>query len=71
MRTTSSPTVQVVNGNVIKTNLRSTLKMSNKLSPKAKYAHVFNNITPGSLISMGQLCDEDCIAILTKFDVNI
>ena len=70
-RTTSGPTVQVANVNVIKPNLRATLKLSNKLSSKAQSAHVFNIITTGSLISMVQLFDDDCIAIFTKFDVKI
>ena len=25
----------------------------------------------GSLISIGQLCDDDCIAIFTKYDIQI
>ena len=70
-RTTSVPTVQVANGNIIKPNLQATLKMSNKLSSKAQSAHVFNSTTTGYLISMGQLFDDDCIAIFTKFDVKI
>ena len=69
MRTTSGLTVQVANSNIINPDLRDTLKMSNKLSPKAQSAHIFNYTTTGSLISMRQLCDDDCIAIFTKFDV--
>ena len=45
--------------------------MSNKLYSKAQSAYVFNNTTTGSLISMGQLCDDYCITIFTKFDVKI
>ena len=70
-RTTSSPTVQVVNGNIIKPDLRATLKMSNKLSSEAQSAHVFNDIATGSLIYMEQLFDDDCIAIFAKFDVKL
>ena len=67
--TTFSPTVQVASGNAIEPNLQAILKMSNKLSPKAQCPQVFNDITSGSLISTGQLCDDDCIAIFTTFDV--
>ena len=70
VRTASGPTVQVANSNVIKPDLRATLKMSNKLSPKAQSAHVFNNITTGYLISIGQLFDNVCIAIFTKFYIK-
>ena len=45
--------------------------MSNKLSSKKKSAHIFKNTIIGSLISMGQLCDDDCIDIFTKYDVKI
>ena len=45
--------------------------MSNKLFPKAQSANIFNDIITGYLISMGQLCDDDCIAIFTKFDKNV
>ena len=44
--------------------------MSNKISPKVQSAHVFNNLTTGSLVSVGKLYDDDCIAIFTKFDVK-
>ena len=71
VRTTCGPTVQEANSNVIKPDLQATLKMSNKLSPKAQSAHVFNNFTTGSLISMVKNCDGDCIAIFTKFDIKV
>ena len=60
----------MANGNVIKPNLQATLKISHKRFPKAQPAHVFNDLTTGSLISMVQLCDDNCIAIFTKFDVK-
>ena len=68
---TSGPTVQVSNGHIIKTAFRATLQLSSKLSSKSQSTHVFKDITTGSLISMGQLCDDDCVVIFTKSDVNI
>ena len=68
-RTTSGPTVQGDNGNTIKNSYWATLKFSNKIYSKAQSSHVFKDIATGSLISMGQLYDDDCIAIFTKFDV--
>jgi hypothetical protein len=35
-------------------------------SAKAKTAHVLDGITNASLISIGLLCDDDCIAVLNK-----
>ena len=61
----------MANGNIIKPDLRSTLKLSNKLSSKAQPAYFFSDITTGSLLSMGQLYDDDCVAIFTEFDVKI
>ena len=61
----------MANGNIIKPALRAALQMPNKVSSKAQSAHVFNDITSVSLISMEQLCDDDCVAIFTKFDVKI
>ena len=51
--TTSGPTVQVTNGNILKPVFNTTLQLSNKLYSKAQYTHVFNNITTGYLISIG------------------
>ena len=70
-RTTSGPTVQVAKGNIIRPDLRATFKLSNKLSSKAQSADIFNDIITGSLISMGQLCDDGYVAIFTKFDLKI
>ena len=69
--TKSFPVVQVSNNNIIKLAFSATLQILSKLSFRAQSTHVFNDITTGSLISMGQLCDDDCVSILTKFDVKI
>ena len=70
-RTTSGPTVLLANGNIINPDLQATFKISDKISSKAQSAHVFNYITTGPLISMGKLCDDNCIAIFNKFDAKI
>ena len=69
--TTSGPTFQVANKNIIKPAFSSTLQLSSKLSSRAQSAHFFNEITTGSLISMRQICENDCVAIFTKSDVKI
>ena len=68
---TSVPTVQVSNRHTIKPAFSATLQLSSKLYHKAQSAHIFKDITTGSLVSMGQLCNHDCVAIFTKYDVNI
>ena len=42
-----------------------------KLTEKARVAFSFDNLKISSLIYIGQLCDDDCIAIFTKYDVQI
>ena len=69
--TKSGPTVQVANRNIINPAFSATLQLSNKLSSRAHSDHVFNDIKTGSLISMGQLCNDDYVAIFAKFDVKI
>ena len=47
------------------------LPLSSSLSASAKQAQVFNKITNSSLISIGQLCDDDCTATFTKTDMKV
>ena len=42
------------------------LPLHHSLSTTAKTAHVLDGMTNSSLISIGQLCDDDCVAILDK-----
>jgi hypothetical protein len=54
------------------TKQKGTLKLSSaKLSSPAQTAFVLDNLKTGTLISLAQLCDDDCIAIFTKYDVQI
>ena len=41
------------------------------LSAHAKKAHTFDGLQSASLISSGQLCDDDCVAILDNNGINI
>jgi hypothetical protein len=45
--------------------------LAKELSPQAKVGHIFDSLKSGSLISLGQLCDDDCVALFTKYDVKI
>ena len=45
--------------------------LSPKLSAKAQEGHVLDGLTTGSLVSIGKLCDDDCIALFTKYNVRI
>ena len=45
--------------------------LTKELSTQAKVGHIFDGLQSGSLISIGQLCNDDCIALLTKYNVKI
>jgi hypothetical protein len=47
------------------------LPFHSSFSTKAKTAHVLDGITNASLISIGQLCDDDCVAILDKTKIEV
>jgi hypothetical protein len=62
------PTILPANGTDMPTKLQGQLSLSDKLSPTAQSAFVLEDLQTGTLISLGQLCDDDCIAIFTKYD---
>jgi hypothetical protein len=69
--TTTGPSVQVANGHIIEPNKRVTIPLATKLSAEAKIGHLFNDLQSGTFISLGQLCDDECVALFTKYDVKI
>ena len=69
-QTTNGPAVGTPTGIRIEPNKNGNLPFDG-LSEEAKQAHVFPELTSASLLSMGQLCDDDCTAIFTKNDLQI
>ena len=65
------PKLAVEGGRIISLTKKAILPLSNKLTEKSRLAFSFDNLKSGSLISIGQLCNDDCITILTKYDVQI
>ena len=53
------------------TTLQGQLPLSPNLSPTAQAAFVLDDLKTGTLISLAQLCDDDCIAIFTRYDVKL
>ena len=45
--------------------------LASSLSAHAKKSHIFDGLHSSSLISLGQLCDDDCVAILDKNEINV
>jgi hypothetical protein len=59
------------NSSTIQASQAGKLPFHPSLSDKATTAHVLNGITNSSLINLGQLCDDDCIAIFTKQKMHV
>ena len=55
----NGPTVLAANGNVMRTTSVGQLPLSPFLSSAAQSAYVIDELQTGTLISLGQLCDDD------------
>ena len=70
-KTTTSPTVRLDNGNAMTATQSVKIPLSTQLSKSATHGHVLDHLKNGSLISIGQLSNDDCAAIITKYHVQI
>jgi hypothetical protein len=59
------------NNDTIQASQTGKLPLHPSLSDKVTTAHVLDGITNSSLISLGQLCDDNCIAIFTKQKMHV
>ena len=57
------PNISVKNGGVMTSELHASILFSPALSKEANHASIFDDMRTGSLVSIGQLCDDNCIAI--------
>jgi hypothetical protein len=67
----NGPTVLAANGNVMRTTSVGQLPLSSFLSCAAQSAYVIDELQTGTLISLGQLCDDDVTAVFSKTAVNL
>jgi hypothetical protein len=65
------PSVMLPNSTNIQATHTGQLSFHSSLSTKAKTAHILDGITNSSLVSLGQLCDDNCIAVLDKTHLNV
>ena len=68
---TFGPNVKVANGNIITPIAQTTMNISTELSTAAQHAHIFDELATGSLVSIGQLCDDNCVALFSKYHLKI
>ena len=62
----NGPTASLPNNTKIQATSMGVLPFHESLSQQAYEALVFPNITNVSLISVGQLCDDNCLVLFTK-----
>ena len=67
----SGTSVLSANGTAMPITVQGQLPLSKKLSSAAQAAFVLDDLKISTLISLAQLCDDDCIAIFNIYDVKI
>jgi hypothetical protein len=67
----NGPRVMSADGSQMKATLHGILPLSTALSDNAQSAFALNDLKTGTLISLSQLCDDDCIAVFNKYNVQI
>jgi hypothetical protein len=65
------PVVLSASGDPMVSTIRGTLPLSPHLSHQAKEAFELDELKTGTLISLSKICDDDCLAIFSKYDVKI
>ena len=68
---TNGPSVLLPDSTTISATAHGTLPLHPSLTPQSTLSHIFDNLTNSSLISIGQLCDDDCIVIFDKNAIHI
>ena len=71
MHESSASAVMLPNATNIIPSLQGHLPLSNKLPMKAKKATVLPDLKSSSLISLRQLCDDDCKVLLDKKKLQV
>jgi hypothetical protein len=70
MTITDGPIILSASVTPMPTTQKGTLSLSDRLSSPTQAAFVLDDLKRGTLISLAQLCEDDCIAIFTKYDVQ-
>ena len=60
------PNVVIPNNSTITVTKQGDLPLSTQLSPAARSAMILPGLKSASLVSIGQLCDDDCDVLLNK-----
>ena len=67
----NGPHATLRNNSTIQATHSGFLPLSDILSPQAKTSFIFPGLSNKSLFSVGQFCNDNCLAIFTKHKMNI
>ena len=62
------PSAVTASGGELTATTRVNVPMASELSQVATQGHIMNSLQTGTLISIGQLCYDDCVAIFSKYN---
>ena len=65
------PNIKASNGNIMSSKAQTQVNISPYLSKDVQHGYIFNDTATGSLISIDQLCSNDCIALFSKYKLKI
>ena len=65
------PSAVTARGGELTATMRFNVPMASELSQVANQGHMMNSLQTGTLISIGLLCDDDCVAIFSKYNCKI
>ena len=69
--TSHGATIQLPDSSTISATAVGRLPLPAYLTVSATNTHVFDYLHSASLISLGQLCDDDCVSILDKHKIQV
>ena len=67
----NGPKVSLPDGSAMKILEIGIFPLNNVLLKMAKTGNVLSGLTNSSLLSIGQLCDDDCLAVFSKYKLRI
>ena len=65
------PQVKVANGNLIVPKIQATVDLAPEHSPEVQHGYIFDNLATESLISIGQLYNDNFVALFSKYNLTI
>jgi hypothetical protein len=71
IKVNDGPVALSASGNPMVSITQGQLPPSRALSPIAQEAFELDSLKTGSLVALSKLCDDDCLALFSKYDVKI